>query len=337
MRSTTLDNYPINLDLTGIRYLKSLKIISCTQTPILNLNAAGCSSVEEIYAKDCLLESIDLTGCTSLKTLDVMNSCLSSLDLSSCSNLTYLNCSDCELIKSLDVSCCPKLTYLGCCGAKLTSLDVSMCPKLSTLYCHGQYDKLISLNISNCNYLETCLFNYTYYCRNSSWDDILEEDVLYEIYMYSKGDIEYELYYNSTAKIITSRGTFPAYSTPASIKKALVPKVTQKTTEKITITKKPTIQKPAATKSKITVKWKHFKHTSKSTKAIWKKIKKVQIQCATDKAFKNIVKTTTVGKSKTKGTIKGLKKKTTYYVRVRYYDGTGYSAWSKVKKIKTKK
>ena len=54
------------------------------------------------------------------------------------------------------------------------------------------------------------------------------------------------------------------------------------------------------------------------------------------KAFKNIVKTSLVGKSKTSAKIKGLKKKTTYYVRVRYYDGTGYSAWSKVKKVKTK-
>ena len=107
-------------------------------------------------------------------------------------------------------------------------------------------------------------------------------------------------------------------------------------TEKITIAKKPSIKKPAATKSKITVKWKHFKHTSKKAKKVWKKIQKVQVQCATDKAFKNIVKTSLVGKSKTSAKIKGLKKKTTYYVRVRYYDGTGYSAWSKVKKVKTK-
>ena len=106
--------------------------------------------------------------------------------------------------------------------------------------------------------------------------------------------------------------------------------------EQITISKKPTIKKPSATKNKITVNWKHFKKTKK-TQSIWKKIKKVQIQCATDKAFTNIVKTTTVGKSKTKATIKGLAKKTNYYVRVRYFDGTGYSKWSSVKKIKTKK
>ena len=106
--------------------------------------------------------------------------------------------------------------------------------------------------------------------------------------------------------------------------------------EKITVSKKPTIQKPAAAKGKITVKWKHFKHTSKKTKPIWKKIKSVQVQCAADKAFKKIVKTTTVKKSKKSAKINGLKKKTNYYVRVRYFDGTGYSAWSKVKKVKTK-
>ena len=107
-------------------------------------------------------------------------------------------------------------------------------------------------------------------------------------------------------------------------------------TEQITVTKKPSIKKPAATKNKITVKWKHFKHTSKKAKKIWKKIKKVQVQCATDKGFKNIVKDVKVSRGKTKYAIKGLSKKTTYYVRVRYYDGTGYSAWSGVKKVKTK-
>ena len=105
--------------------------------------------------------------------------------------------------------------------------------------------------------------------------------------------------------------------------------------EKITIPKKPTNKKPSVTRNKITVNWKHFKQ-NKKTKSIWKKIKKVQIQCATDSAFTNIVKNTMVGKKKTKATIKGLAKKTTYYLRVRYYDGTGYSAWSGVKKAKTK-
>ena len=109
-----------------------------------------------------------------------------------------------------------------------------------------------------------------------------------------------------------------------------------KKAEKITISQRPVIQKPSVNKNKITVKWKKFKLTKK-TKAVWKRIKKVQVQCATDKGFKNIVKTNMVSKKKTKVTLKGLKKKTSYYVRVRYYDGKGYSKWSKIKKVKTKK
>ena len=107
--------------------------------------------------------------------------------------------------------------------------------------------------------------------------------------------------------------------------------------EKITVSKKPSIKKPVAAKNRITVKWSHFKHTKKKAKAIWKKIKKVQVQCATDKGFTNIVKTAAVGKGRTKAVIKGLQKNTTYYLRVRYFDGTGYSKWSGVKKIRTKK
>lgn len=105
----------------------------------------------------------------------------------------------------------------------------------------------------------------------------------------------------------------------------------------ITVPHKPSIQKPIASKSRITIKWKHFKHTSKSKRKVWKKIRQVQIQCATDKKFTNIIKEKTVGKGKTKAAIKGLKKNSTYYVRIRYYDGKGYSNWSKAKRVKTKK
>ena len=59
-------------------------------------------------------------------------------------------------------------------------------------------------------------------------------------------------------------------------------------------------------------------------------------QYSTDKAFITNVKTKTVGKKKTKVTLK-LRKKTTYYIRVRYKAADGFSKWSKVKKVKTKK
>lgn len=153
-----------------------------------------------------------------------------------------------------------------------------------------------------------------------------EEAILAKGHSWNKGIV-------TKAATITASGvkTYTC-SSCGETKTESIPKIT----EKITITKKPTIKKPAAAKGKITVKWKHFKNKTKKGKKIWKPIKKVQVQCATDKGFSNIVKSTMVGKKKTKAVIKGLAKKTTYYVRVRYYDGTGYSAWSGVKKVKTK-
>ena len=106
---------------------------------------------------------------------------------------------------------------------------------------------------------------------------------------------------------------------------------------KLSIPRKPIIKKPIASKNKIIVSWKHFKHATKSKMKIWKRIRKVQVQCAADKDFENIVKTVTVKKGKTKAAIKGLKKKTKYYIRVRYFDGAGYSAWSKVRSVRTAK
>ncbi|MBR4759222.1 MAG: fibronectin type III domain-containing protein, partial [Lachnospiraceae bacterium] len=75
----------------------------------------------------------------------------------------------------------------------------------------------------------------------------------------------------------------------------------------------------------------------------WKKIsgaKGYEIQYSTKKNFKKNSKTKTT--KKVKYTIKSLKKKKTYYVRVRAYktDVAGkkvYGKWSKVKKVKVKK
>lgn len=85
----------------------------------------------------------------------------------------------------------------------------------------------------------------------------------------------------------------------------------------------------AAGGKKLTVSWK------KPTKSQLKKIKGVYIEVATDSAFTNIVKTKKVKKAKTSFTFK-LKKKTQYYVRVRFYNGAKISRWSPVRARKTK-
>ena len=103
----------------------------------------------------------------------------------------------------------------------------------------------------------------------------------------------------------------------------------------ITIPKVPASVKAKAKKSKVTVSWNKIKKTKK-TKALLAQIKGIELQYSTDPTFAENVTTKTLGKKKTKVTLK-LQKKTVYYIRVRYTDGAGgVSNWSKVKKVKTK-
>lgn len=93
------------------------------------------------------------------------------------------------------------------------------------------------------------------------------------------------------------------------------------------------ISKPKAGKKKMTVKWK------KVSKKNRKKIQGIEIQIAADPGFTNIVKISTGSKKKTSKVIKGLSRKTKYYVRIRAYknaaDGKHVSYW-KTKTIKIK-
>ena len=89
-------------------------------------------------------------------------------------------------------------------------------------------------------------------------------------------------------------------------------------------------------KSALKVKWK--KRKAKMAKA---RVNGYQIQIATDKSFKSVVKTVKVkGWKKSSKWVSGLKKKTRYYTRVRTYMKVGsvtyYSTWGKVRKAKTR-
>lgn len=107
--------------------------------------------------------------------------------------------------------------------------------------------------------------------------------------------------------------------------------------------------KPSTTKNTNTVKPKKtsIKKLSKGKKKFtvtWAKVSGVkgyQIQYSSDKKFKKNNKSVTVTKQKTtKATVKKLKSKKKYYVRVRTYKTVNgkkiYSSWSKVKSVKTK-
>ena len=82
----------------------------------------------------------------------------------------------------------------------------------------------------------------------------------------------------------------------------------------------------------------------KAMKITWTKqtgVKGYELQYAMDKKFKKSLKTLALKANASSKTIKKLKKKKTYYVRIRCYTQTGtektYSAWSTVKKIKITK
>lgn len=107
--------------------------------------------------------------------------------------------------------------------------------------------------------------------------------------------------------------------------------------------------KPSTTKNTETVKPKKtsIKKLSKGKKKFtvtWAKVsgvKEYQIQYSSNKKFKKNNKSVTVTKQKTtKATVKKLKSKKKYYVRVRTYKTVNgkkiYSSWSKVKSVKTK-
>ena len=87
-----------------------------------------------------------------------------------------------------------------------------------------------------------------------------------------------------------------------------------------------------------------MKGSKKAIALTWAKVKGVkgyQIQVATDKKFKKNKKTVTIKKQKTtKKTVKKLKAKKKYFVRIRTYKTVNgkkvYSSWSKAKTVKTK-
>ena len=119
---------------------------------------------------------------------------------------------------------------------------------------------------------------------------------------------------------------------PADTKTPTAPSVKDKT-------KQPSgnAQKPAKTSIK------KLSRKKKAFTVTWKKVKNVtgyQLQYSTKKNMKGSKTKTVKGASKTKMTVKKLKKRKRYYVRIRTYKTVGgkkvYSKWTKWKKVKIK-
>ena len=158
----------------------------------------------------------------------------------------------------------------------------------------------------------------------------------YEVYMYNSKKKNYELLgstHSNAGKIYALQS-----GTTYKVKIRAVKTVNGKTyygaysdvLKTTTATDKTKISKLKGAKKKITVNWKKI---SKATG--------YQIQVATDKKFTKYKKSVTISKNKTiSTTIKKLKSKKKYYVRVRTYRKVAgkkvYSGWSSLKNAKTK-
>lgn len=332
-----------NLDLSQTSFLGEL---SCMSNPIQELDLSKNTNLGYLNCDSCQLTSLNVSQNPNLSYLSFSYNMITSVDLSHNTNLGRLHCEGNKL-SSLDVSNNTALAGLFCNNNQLTSLGLGNNPELYDLFC--QANQLTALDISNCPKIKETYINGEHLSQSG-----VEKYTTYEVDEEDHYTEDSRLYFDTGISIKTGAEhahSFGAWTVtvPATedaegqqvrtcsgcgqTETAIVPRVVVN----ISISKKPSLSKPkAGAKGKVTITWKKFKQTKK-TKAIWKKIKKVEVQYSTDSTFRTNVTKKLVGKGKTKLIVKGLAKKTTYYVRVRYFDGTGYSAWSKVKKVKTKK
>ena len=162
-------------------------------------------------------------------------------------------------------------------------------------------------------------------------------------YAYTAGGDENAL---ATADVFTGLTKFYEALKVKETQDALTTTTTTAPANNITTTTATSTSKTAVAKIKAPKKTsiKKVKGVKKAISVTWKKVSGVkgyQVQVATNKKFKKNKKTVTIKKQKTtKATVKKLKAKKKYYVRVRTYKIANgkkvYSSWSKVKSVKTK-
>ena len=160
-------------------------------------------------------------------------------------------------------------------------------------------------------------------------------------YAYTAGGDENAL---ATADVFTGLTKFYEALKIKETKDALTTTTTTAPANNITTTTTTSTSQAAVAKIKAPKKTsiKKVKGAKKAILVTWKKVSGVkgyQVQVATNKKFKKNKKTVTIKKQKTtKTTVKKLKAKKKYYVRVRAYNKgkKAYGDWSKKKAVKVK-
>lgn len=348
------------LSSLNISVCTKLGLLGCSNNQLTSLNVSSCSTW--LHSLSCYsnnLKNLDVSNNTYLKSLNCFENHLKTLNVDNLAWLTSLNCSYNDLI-TLNTSNLPSLVTLYCSYNQLSALSIQDSPSLMWIDCrHNRLsdlsisstilrqllcndNSLTSINIEGCPEIAKNV-NSTYYRLSAD-----KKIVSYEKYVDRREDesdtSKTYLACDSYVSIIGGNPV-PPYSEPApapapapasvptTVSTAPAPTPVEPA---VTISSAPSSVKAKAKKAKVTVSWKKIK-TNKKGKALLKTIKSIEVQYSTDPTLTTNVVSKTVGKKKTKITLK-LQKKTQYYFRVRYVgtDG-GVSNWSAVKKVKTKK
>ncbi len=150
-------------DLTGIEHFKNLKMLTCINNNITNLDLSKNTKLKELVCYKNQIETINIANCTELEALWCYNNKISSIDISNASKLKNLWCSENELT-ILDASNNTALESLRCDNNKITRLEISDNATLTTLNCEN--NQLTTFNISN----NTALTNLS--CNNNQLENL---------------------------------------------------------------------------------------------------------------------------------------------------------------------
>ena len=268
----------------------------------------GCTSLTSVTIPDSVT-SIGYSafrGCTSLTSVIIPNSVTSIGDSAFCGCTSLTSITIPKSVTSIGEN-----AFYGCTSLTSATIPDSVtfidnfafngCTSLKDVYYLGKRAEWNGIKIGDIN---DCLTNATLHCA----DDVKPQPTP-----------------NPTPQ------PTPQPTTPQSTAPTPQPQHTKQAQSN-------PVQKPKSTKIK------KVKGSKKAIAVEWVKTKGVkgyEIQVATDKKFKKNKKTVTIKKQKTtKTTVKKLKAKKKYYVRVRTYKIVNgkkdYSSWSKVKSVKTK-
>lgn len=134
-------------DLTGLEAFKNIKTLRIEGNSITSgtLNLQAQKDLQQLYAEDCSLSSIDLSQNADLEILNCNINQISTLDVSHNPKLRILECGENQLT-ALDLNQNPQLTELMCYYNQISALDLSQNKDLTDI---SAYDNQISaLDIS---------------------------------------------------------------------------------------------------------------------------------------------------------------------------------------------